>query len=75
LPATHNLAVAGIAAALSGKPALLSYIPGRNSRAEGSLGRFVLQNGGQLSVRVRQLVSGNGSDQIQVVNLRACPDS
>jgi hypothetical protein len=26
-PATHNLAVAGIAAALAGKPALLGYIP------------------------------------------------
>src|ERR1022692_1798225 len=38
-PATHNLAVAGIAAALAGKPAPLGYIPGRNSRAEGSLGQ------------------------------------
>jgi hypothetical protein len=70
-PATHNLAVAGIAAALAGKPALLGYISGRKA----AWGRFVLQNGGQISVRVRQLVSGNGSDQIQVVSLRACPDS
>jgi hypothetical protein len=65
-PATHNLAVAGIAAALAGKPALLGYISGRKA----AWGRFMLQNGGQYL-----FVSGNGSDQIQVVNLRACPDS
>lgn len=50
-PAMDNLAVAGIAAALAGKPALLGYIPGR----EAAWDRFVLQNGGQYL-----FVSGNG---------------
>jgi hypothetical protein len=50
-PATHNLAIAGIAAALAGKPALLGYISGWKA----AWGRFVLQNGGQYL-----FVSGNG---------------
>jgi hypothetical protein len=56
-PAAHNLAVADIAAALAGKPALPGYIPSRKQP-----GRFVLQTSGQYL-----FVSGNGSAQIQVV--------
>jgi hypothetical protein len=59
----HNLAVADIAAALARKPALIGYIPSGNS-----LGSFVLQTGGHYL-----FASGNGSAQIQVVNLSDLP--
>jgi hypothetical protein len=62
-PTAHNLAVIDIAAALAGKPALPGYIPSGNS-----LGSFVLQTGGQYL-----FVLGNGSAQIQVVNLSDLP--
>jgi hypothetical protein len=74
-PTTHNLAVAASRRRWPVSPLRSAIFPGGIPGRKAAWGRFVLQNGGQISVRVRQLVSGNGSDQIQVVSLRACPDS
>ncbi len=62
-PTAHNLAVVNVSAALAGKPALLGFIP------SGQLPReLAIVPGGRYLI-----VSDNGSNQVQVVDLSKLP--